>query len=306
MPMTQVIEGDVQLSLLAASGHVGLAAEMLSSRFGLSMQYAENVLEQGYGLLIARLCNDEARQAVSLLSAMGLSVMVQPVEAMPPDEHCDVSIRMSDPWIAPKLIVALERLLGLTGLEPASFDGPEGLVVPSLSPARAEWLCAALRLLPHVQAVASDHQTARYDLFAEHELAEPVFGAVRDHLRLLGCAGTGFGDALASGLERRALERVLAQFPNTGLFGVNQAFQRYELLIIGKGSLSVAEFGDFLMTRPAARGIPARLLIRSLPLLVESWLTRRAAQQFLADYSAIGMHAITRLVRGWSLRPETP
>ena len=145
MPMSQLAEGDVQLSLLATSGHVGLAAEMLSRRYGLSMQYAQNVLEQGYGLLIARLCNADGRQAASWLSAMGRSGVVQPVEAMPPDEFSDVSIRMADAWVAPKLIVTLERLLGMTGLVPASFDGPAGLVVPSLSPAKAEWLCAAIR-----------------------------------------------------------------------------------------------------------------------------------------------------------------
>lgn len=297
MALAPHVEEDVQLSLLATLGHAGLAAELLSERFGLAPEYASSVLDQGYGLLIARLGRQQALAALPLLATLGLRVAIQPCDAMPPDEFCDISIRLSDGKPAAKLIITLERLMGLTGLTPASFCGPSGYVVAGLSPSKAEWLGQAMRKIAGVSAVLSEHLTARYDLFAEAELTEQENTAVRMHLRLLGSGNGCFGDAIGCGLDRRILQRMLDKFPELGLFGVNQAFQRHELLIIGKGTLCQQELVGFLMTRPIAQAIPARLLLKSLPLRVESFLTRSAAKQFLADYSAIGMQAITRLVR---------
>ena len=302
MALSQTVQDDVQLSLMATTGPAGLAVELLTERFGLSTDYVESVLDQGYGLLIARLGRAEARAAMPLLATLGLRVAIQPCEALPPDEFCDVSIRISDARPAAKLIVTLERLLGLTGLTAASFCGTEGLVIGGLSPAKAEWLCHALRRQSAVVTAVTEVQSARFDLFAEAELTEEECSAVRRHLRLLGASLGGFGDAIGCGLDRRLLERMLRKFPDLGLFGANQAFQRHELLIIGKGTLTQQEFVDFLMTRPIAGAIPARQLLRSLPLQVESFLTRPAARQFLADYTAIGMHAVTRLVRRCDVR----
>lgn len=296
MSMSQLVDDSVQMSLLSTSGHAGLAIDLLSDRFGLSRPYAESVLEQGYGLLIPRIGAAQARKAVPLLAALGLRVAIQPVEAMPPDEFSDVSIRVIDPKVTSKLIAALGRLMDLTGLTAESFCGPSGLVLTGLSPARAEWLCTALRKLIGVHATVSEHQTALYDLFAQSDLSEKDDAEIRRFLRLLGAATGGFGDAVGTGLERCVLNRILDRFQDIDLVGVNQAFQRHELLIIGKGSLSLSEFADFLMTRPVAQSIPMRKLMESLPLRVEAGLTRTAAKQFLADYSAIGMQAITRLV----------
>jgi hypothetical protein len=297
MAVSQLLDDDVQVSLLATTGPVGLAVELLRDRFGLSEEYVESVLDQGYGLLIGRLGRAEARAALPLMATLGLRVAIQPCEALPPDEFCDVSIRISDPRPAAKLIVTLERLLGLTGLTAADFCGAEGHVIGDLSPAKAEWLCHALRRQTGVTTAVSEHQTALYDLFAEAELTEQESTAVRRHLRLLGASVGGFGDAIGVGLDRRVLDRMLQRFPDLGLFGANQTFQRHALLIIGKGTLSQQEFVDFLMTRPIAGAVPARQLLRALPLRVENFLTRAAAKQFLSDYTAIGMQAVTRLVR---------
>jgi hypothetical protein len=238
----------------------------------------------------------QAREVMPLLTALGLRVALQPVEALPPDEFCDLSIRVSDIKHAPDLIARLESWMGLTCLEVCSFNTPCGLVLTDLPLPRAEALCRAVSQLPGVHSVMSEHRTARYDLFAQSPLCEQDDADVKRHLRLLGASTGGFGDALGSGLERRVLERVLARFADLDLIGVNQIFQRHELLIVGKGSLTLQEFADFLMTRPAAQWIPMRNLLDALPMRVESCLTRAAAKQFLADYSAIGIEAITRLV----------
>ena len=298
MAMSQVADGDVQVSLLATSGFGGLAATVLAERFGVTLQYAESVLEQGYGVLSPRFDRTKARNALPLLSALGLHVALQPVESMPPDEFCDISIRLRDVRHAPKLVVSLERMLGLTGLNAASFDGPQGYVIKDLSPARAEWLCNALRQLSNVYCAISERQTAFYDLFADRTMSATNHAEVKRHLRLMGCGIGGFGDAVGLGLERRVLDRTLAQFPKLGLFGVDRAFQRYELLVTGKGALTGQEFSDFMMSRPATQAMRPRNLMAALPLRLENWLTRPAAKQFLGDYGSIGIQAVTRLVRG--------
>jgi len=303
MALSRLVEDDVQMSLLATSGHAGLAARMLTERLGLSPQYAESVLDQGYGLLSPRMRLSQARAVVPLLAALGLRVALQPVEALPPDEFCDLSIRLLDNKFAPDLIDRLDKWMGLTCLDADSFNTACGLVLTDLPLPRAEALCRAVSQVPGVQAVMSENRTARYDLFAQSPLSEQDEIDVKRHLRLLGAATGGFGDAIGSGLERPVMERVLARFANLDLAGVNQVFQRHELLIVGKGSLSLQEFADFLMTRPAAQWIPLRKLLEALPLRVEACLTRAAAKQFLADYSAIGIEAKTRLV--WAPNSET-
>ncbi len=296
MAKTELLEDEVQLCLRAVCGPCGLAADVLVNRFGLPRPNTEGILERGYGLLAPRMAAAEARAAVPLLAALGLRVVIQPVEALPPDEFCDLSIRVQNPKITNRLMARLDKLLGLPDLTPVSFNGPAGLVLTGLSPARAEWLCDALRPLTGAQTTISDHHSALYDLFAPSGLTEDEDLAVRRYLSLVGAVPGGFGDAVGTGLERRVLDRVLARFKTYDLVGVNQAFQRHDLLIIGKGSLIVTEFVDFLMTRPAAQCIPMRKLMEALPLKLEGSLTRTRARQFLSDYSAIGMQAVTRLV----------
>lgn len=297
MTVAHVAEDDVQVSLLASSGCGGLAAALLVERFGVTLHYAESVLEQGYGLLSPRCSKTQASRTLPLLTALGLRVALQPVEAMPPDEFCNVSVRLRDLRKAGKLGVTLERLLGLAGLTASSFDGPQGYVISDLSPARAEWLAATLRRQSGVYCAISEHRTALYDLFAERILSSNDHAEVKRQLRLRGCGIGGFGDAIGLGLGRQDLARILAQFPKLGLFGVDQAFQRYELLVVGKGALSGREFSDFMMSRPAGQTTQTRNLMQSLPMRLENWLTRDAASQFLGDYSSIGIQAETRLVR---------
>lgn len=296
MTLSRSVDEDVQMSLLSTSGHAGLAVTLLTERLGLSPHHAETVLDQGYGLLSPRMGMLQAKAIMPLLASLGLRVALQPVEALPPDEFCDLSIRLSDISHAPGLIARLDKWLGYSCLEPDSFNTASGLVLTDLPLARAEAVCRAVSQLPGVHAATSEHRTARYDLFAQSPLSDNDEAEVKRHLRLLGAATGGFGDALGTGLERRVLQRVLTAFANLDVVGINQSFQRHELLVVGKGSLSLEEFADFLMTRPAAQWIPMRNLMDALPIRLEASLTRSAAKQFLADYSAIGIEAITRLV----------
>ena len=256
------------------------------------------MLEQGYGVLSPRFGKAQARAAVPLLSALGLRLAIQPVDALPPDGVCDVSIRLRYLRNALKVTLTLERVLGVSGVNAATFDGPQGHIVGSLSPARAERLCVALRPMAGVYCAISEQQTALYDLFTERKLSVTDHAEIKRMLRLMGCGLGGFGDAVGLGLERPVLARLLRAFPGIGLIGIDRAFQRYELLVVGKGALSAREFADFMLSRPATQAIRPRDLMQALPLRLDSWLTRPAAKQFLADCGSIGIRAETRLLRG--------
>lgn len=297
MGSSQVAEDDVRLSLLAAHGHVGLAEDMLVSRLGLERSHAKTVLEQGSGLLVERMSHASAQRVIPLLATLGLQSAINLCSGLPADETCDVSVRASRPKALRKAIAAIERLAGVADLTSSDFAGPAGLVLQGVPVSRADRLCDALRRISGVSAAMSEAATARYDLFAEKDLADAEMLALRDQVRLMGCPWGGFGDALACDLDARSVQRLLGRFRGLGLFAVDQAFQRHELVVLGRGGLSQTEFLDFMVTRPMAAGLSPRELCRSLPMKVEENLTRTAAAQFLADYQGIGIQAVTRLQR---------
>jgi len=295
MGSSQVAEEDVQLSLMAAHGHIGLAEDMLVSRLGLDRHHAKTVLEQGSGLLVERMSQAKAQSVIALLATLGLQAASRPCNGIPADETCAVSVRVSRPKVLRRVLATIERLVGVADLTSSDFAGPAGLVLQGVPVSRGDWLCDALRRLPGVSATMSEAASARYDLFAEQYLADSDMLALRDQLRLMGCPWGGFGDALACDLEARVVQRLLSRFRGLGLYAVDQAFQRHELVVIGRGHLSQTEFMDFMRTRPMAAGKSPGDLLRALPIKVEENLTRNAASQFLTDYQGIGIQAVTRL-----------
>lgn len=297
MALVQIAEDEVQLALLATSGEAGVAVDLLVNRLALERDHAEAVLARGHGLLATRLNRRRAERALPLLAAFGLRATIQPCDAPPAAQDCDVSVRPAGVKAARKALSTVKRQIDAAVLTLADFAGPSGLVLRKVPPVQADLLCRALRRLPGVSATLSQAISARLDLFADKDLDDTRAGALDRELRLLGHAPGGFGDALACGLEPRVLDRLLAKFPDFGLFGVDQAFQRHELLVLGRGSLGAQEFIDFLLTRPMIRRNPPRDILRALPLRLESNLTRTAAVQFLADYAAIGLRTVTRLQR---------
>lgn len=296
MNAPQLAEDTVQVTLLAVSGPAGLAAQTLSQFFGLSRDRAEAVLNHGRGLISPRMPSAQAKATLPLLAALGLQVIMTPTGAAPEVERHDLSIRLVDDSRAAKLIKTLQRLMALDDLTARSFDGPAGMVLTGLTAAKSEWLANALRGIQGVLVSVSAQRTALYDLFSTATLKTDARIAIKRHLALLGSGGTSFGDALATGLDGRALHHLLAHFPRLGLFGLNQDFQRHDVLITGQGRLSQVELADFLATRAVAAD-RAALPSAAAPFRVETWLTRAAAQQFLGDYACIGIPATARLIR---------
>ena len=297
MSMSQIADEKVQVALLATSGLACLAADVIADRFGMTLPYTQNILDHGHGLLSPCFDRRAAIAMLPLLAALGLRVAIRPLDAMPVDESCDVSIWLRDLNKASKLRAALGLMPGMICPESAAFNSPQGHVIRDLPLARAEWLCNALRQTGGVFCAMSKHGTALYDLFAEARLSDINQAEVRRQLRLMGCSSGGFADAVGQGLQRRVLDRILVQLPGLGLFGIDRVFQRYELVVTGKGTLSEQEFADFMASRPVVTSVDPRKLMASLPLTLENWLTRPAARQFLGDYRLIGLQTVARLMR---------
>ncbi len=297
MNVPQLAEGTVQVTLLAVSGPAALAAQTLSQHFGLSVKRAESVLNQGHGLIATHMANAAARAVLPLLSALGLQVSILPTGAEPEAERHDLSIRLTNSFHAARLIRTLHRIVEPGHMTAHWFDGPSGMVLEGLSAAKIEWVAAALRPISGVQLATSKQRVALYDLFCTIETDTTDLIQLRRHLSLLGCPTKGFGDTLASGLDRRSLDHVMARFGQSGVFGINQDFARFDLLVSGKGSLSEQEFADFLITRTGCAPSMVRKITPATPMRIESCLTRTAAQQFLGDYAAIGIPAFARLIR---------
>ncbi len=297
MNAPQLAEDTVQVTLLAVSGPSALAVQTLSQHFGLSVKRAESVLSQGHGMIATNMAMAAARAVLPLLASLGLQVAILPTGAEPEAERHDLSIRLTNSFHAARLIRTLHRLVGPGNMNSHWFDGPSGMVLEGLTAAKIEWITAALRPISGVQLTVTMQRVALYDLFCTIETDTTDMMQLRRHLRLLGCPTSGFGDTLASGLDRRSLDHVMARFGQSGVFGINQDFARFDLLVSGKGSLTDQEFADFLITRTGCTPKMVRAITPTAPMRIESCLTRTAASQFLGDYGAIGIPAFARLIR---------
>lgn len=293
MTYPQLADDAVQVALLAPGRHANLAAGIVVQHFGLTLAAAEALLTFGRGVIAPRVHPAEARKAIALLTAMGVHVAIRPVDAQAEPEYVDLALRATDDAVA-DLTQALARL-GFG--EVRDFGGPSGHVLTGVTRNRAEAVAAALRAIPGVQATLSAQNNARYDLFAPVAGWNVDLGALRRHLVHLGCADAGLGAVLASGLDRRMLSHILAKFGSLGLLGVDQAFQRFDLTLIGPGRLTAQEFHDFLATRAKFGGHLRMDIAAGRGVRIETGLSRAATVQFLSDYATIGIPARADLIR---------
>lgn len=292
MTLPQLADDAVQVTLLAPCRHANLVAGPLAQHFGLSLAAAEALLTFGRGVIAPRIKAKDARLAMDLLTALGVHVAIRPVGALPEAELFDLSLRASEDAVA-----ELTAALAAMGIAADSFGGPSGHVLTGLTQPKAEAMAATLRAIPGVQATPSAQNSARYDLFAPVAGQSPDLSLVRRHLVHLGCGDAGPGAVLASGLDRRMLNQILTRFSGLGLFGVNQAFQRFDLTLTGPGRLTPREFQDFLATRSNFGNWQRHEAVAGKGVRIETGLPRAAALQFLADYATIGIPARADLIR---------
>lgn len=289
MITSQSTETAVQVTLLAATGQPGLAVAPLAQHFELSQSAAAQILAAGQGLVRAAMAPERAQAALPLLAALGVKLAVHPALAAVPVDLVDLSLRLREPGAFAPARQALCRLGWSPDLSPGDFMGPAGLEWLDLPAPQAEGIVAALRAVPGLGVVACRQASAIYDLFAPAGGLQEDGAALLRHLDLLSCGPARHWPALAVGLERKTLAHVLARFAQTGAFGVNQAFQRYDLMLMGGGKISQKDLLDFLATRGRTPQEVLAGLSQNRGLRLEAGLTRPVARQFLADYRQIGL-----------------
>lgn len=296
MGSPQLADDAVQVVLLSKCRHAALAAGPVARHFGLTAGRAEALLEDGHGVIAAQMPMASVRKILPLCAALGVHLALRPIGAEPELELFDLSLRSLTTETAGSAVQELKRL-GFASLGPASdFAGASGLVLSGLTEARAKVVALALRSLSGIKVTVSGQGTASYDLFLRQAETAADLTALRRHLCVLGCLNSGPAPTLATGLDQRTLQHLLARFPRIGLFGVNQMFQRYDLRLVGRGRLSTRELHDFLVTRGVFEPQAGLALTTGHGMTVESGLSRAAAGQFLSDYAAIGLTARAELV----------
>ncbi|MGV8988861.1 MAG: hypothetical protein ACOH2H_21635 [Cypionkella sp.] len=297
MRSPQLADDAVQVVLLSRCRNAALAAGPVAKHFGLTLGKAEALLERGRGVIASHISMACVRKVLPLFAALGVQVAIRPKDAEPEMETYDLSLRS----MAQKPACAALQVLKDLGFDrlgpPSDFAGPSGLVLGDLNERRVKAVEAALRSVSGVQITVCAKSDALYDLFASEKEPGVNLAAVRHHLAVMGSLASGSALALATGLNQQTLAHVLARFPQQGLFGVNQLFQRYDLELVGQGQLSTQELRDFLATRGISSGQASLAIESGCGLRVEYGLSRAAARQFLLDYAAIGLPVRAELVR---------
>lgn len=296
MRAPQLAEDAVEVVLLARGRHPAIAAGLVAQHFGMTEPEAEALLESGHGVITPQMPVAEVRRILPLLATMGVHAALRTPQDQPVARSFDLSLRLLDTNALANVVIVLNGLGVACAMKASVFAAPAGLELNDLSEGRAKGLASALRKLAGLQVTLSRRADALYDIFVRQDGTGADLAPLRHHLSLLGCGATGPGAALATGLNRHILDHVLARFSNGGLCGVNQAFQRYDLRLVGRGRLSLQELQDFLSTRGVGPA-EAQLAFASVRgLRVETGLSRAAASQFLSDYASIGLPVRAELV----------
>jgi hypothetical protein len=117
------------------------------------------------------------------------------------------------------------------------------------------------------------------------------------HLTDMGCHASDPWPALAVGLDRQMLAHFETRFADHGLVCVNQAFQRYDVILTGLGDVSIRDFVDFLTVRGHTPSVAFDGLMQDQGLAIDTALSRKSAEQFVADYTMIGLQVRADFVR---------
>ena len=183
------------------------------------------------------------------------------------------------------------RALGLwASSDRPDFYGPGGLQISDVSQGLAQTTALALEYTSGVELILSAHSDALYDVFAMSDHKPFALKPMIKHLSDMGCHAADPWPALAVGLNRKMLVNFETHFPDHGLVCVNQAFQRYDLVLTGLGDISIRDFTDFLCMRGHSPFVAFDGLKQGRGFSIEFALSRKAAEQFMADYTLMGLH----------------
>lgn len=283
-----------RLTLLAASPTAPLAARALARHLNIPAGLALDRLTRGPGLLADGLEPAQAARLAALLMALGLRVRHDRGEGPTVARGLpDLSLQLAPGADRLRMAQALAQVLE----QPLSdmlgaLHRPGGVILTAPQPDVVDRLRRLMRRHKGLHLATSCPDQAVHDLFGGNTSTRPQRRDLGRHLRLLGLQPCPFSGALAAGLDRRTLDHLLRRFAPAGVFGLNRAFQRFDLFLTASRDMGPRALQDFLTTRQIDTD---RLALDASPVRIDSGLSHAAARQFQSDYEMIGLDTFARL-----------
>ena len=297
LPLRHMLNDYVDVVLLSSGPFAAMAGPQLARHFDLPLALAEAALSKGSGPVATQLPRKTAMAALGLMATLGVRLAVVPVgEDVAPDLF-DLSLRLTDLRAATCVEQKLRDLGLWTSGDRPDFYGPAGLQITDLCHEAVKGIRLSLAHTSGVDVAASAQIDALYDLFLARGQKRSDLTAEIKHLTDMGCHASDPWPALAVGLDRQMLAHFETRFADHGLVCVNQAFQRYDVILTGLGDVSIRDFVDFLTVRGHTPSVAFDGLMQDQGLAIDTALSRKSAEQFVADYTMIGLQVRADFVR---------
>ena len=296
LSISQMFHDYSDIVLLSAGPLSALASPQLARHFDLPLASAEAVLSKGSGLVATQVQRERAKAAIGLMATLGVRLAAVPIGEDAAIDLCDLSLHLTDVRAAGFVEQKLRELGLWTSPDTPDFYGPGGLQIPDLNHELAQAAVLAFAGNYGVDVISRAQIDALYDLFLASGQKRCDHKLQINHLADMGYHAANPWPALAVGLDRQMLAHFETRFPNHGLVSVNQAFQRYNIILNGLGEVSIRDFVDFLMVRGHTPSVAFDGLMHDQGLTIEYALSRKAAEQFVADYAVIGLQVRAEFV----------
>ena len=286
----------VDVVLLSSGPLSALASRQMARQFDLPLASAEALLSQGSGTVATQYPQNSAKAAIRLLATLGVRVATVPVGGKALPELFDLCLHLTD-LRAAGFVEQNLRDLGLWGApDRPDFSGPGGLQICNVSEDLARRALLTLSAAAGVDVISCPQNDALYDLFVTSSQKRSDLRPQLRHLAEMGCHAAHPWPAIAVDLDRQMLAHFETRFANHGLVCVNQAFQRYDLVLTGIGDVSIRDFVDFLTVRGHTPSVAFDAVMNDKGLKIEYALSRKAAERFVADYTMIGLQVRAEFV----------
>jgi hypothetical protein len=278
--------------VVAGAPAASLTTHALFDALGLDARKAMETLASIPAALARNVPAPRALRAVAVLSAFGFRVRLDPESDSDDAAGQAPAVAVHDVAIQPvgdadrtALTQRLAKALQLSEAAiAAALGGPEGLVLRDLAAPQIARLRRLVGRKSTLRLIVSDPQTVLHDAFTRHR-ALP--GAELLRLGLSRCA---FSGAVGAGMNRATALHLARRIPE-GTLILNRDFQRFDLFLIRAPALAAKELAGFLESRRFALSREPG----EAPHRIDADLPYRVAEQFVADYAAIGLDVRARL-----------
>lgn len=296
MPILTQTANLVRIGALNGVPVPALAASVLSRHMGLSERAVLARLSQGGRVVAEGLAMESARKLCGILTVAGLPCRVEPVGDRGGEERLDVCLFSREAGFARLIAPRMAALLGRSAADvAAALLSSCGLVAEHLPMPMFMNLRKIAREDRRLGLICLSPDEALFDLFAV-QADRPLPVALRRDLSVLGFRGCEVTGAVASGLDRRLRDHVLARHEGA-VFALDRSFQRFDLYMVDTGDLCPDDLRSFLLTRALPYAALSALSKGEQKLRIETGLGARVVRQFMADYAAIGVTTEVRLVQ---------